>query len=33
MKLLYKPFGIIAGLISGFLGRTAFKGLDRKSVV
>ena len=27
MKLLYKPFGIIAGLISGFLGRTAFKGL------
>ncbi|MEA2211233.1 MAG: hypothetical protein QOF83_1181 [Solirubrobacteraceae bacterium] len=27
MKLLYKPFGIIAGLISSRLGRSVFKSL------
>jgi hypothetical protein len=27
MKLLYKPFAIIAGLIAGRLGKSVFKGL------
>lgn len=27
MKLLYKPFGIIAGLIAGRLGRSVFRSL------
>ena len=27
MKLLYKPFAIIAGLISGRLGRSVFRSL------
>ena len=27
MKLLYKPFGIIAGLIAGRLGRSVFQSL------
>jgi hypothetical protein len=30
MKLLYKPFGIIAGLIAARLGRTVFKSLWAK---
>jgi hypothetical protein len=30
MKLLYKPFGIIAGLIGAKLGHTVFKGLWSK---
>lgn len=30
MKLLYKPFGIIAGIISGWLGKTTFKSLWSK---
>jgi hypothetical protein len=30
MKLLYKPFGIIAGLVSGWLGKTVFKRLWAK---
>ncbi len=27
MKLIYKPFGIIAGLIAGRLGRSVFQSL------
>lgn len=27
MKLFYKPFGIIAGLIAARIGKTIFKGL------
>lgn len=27
MKLIYKPFALIAGLIAGRLGRSAFKSL------
>lgn len=27
MKLLYKPFGLIAGLIAARIGRAVFKGL------
>lgn len=30
MKLLYKPFGIIAGLIAGRLGRSVFRSLWMK---
>jgi len=30
MKLLYKPFALIAGLISGRLGRSAFHSLWSK---
>jgi hypothetical protein len=30
MKLLYKPFGIIAGMISARVGRSIFKSLWRK---
>ncbi len=30
MKILYKPFAIIAGLVAARLGRSAFKGLWAK---
>jgi hypothetical protein len=30
MRLLYKPFGIIAGLIASQLGRKAFKSIWKK---
>jgi hypothetical protein len=30
MKILYKPFAIVAGLISGWLGRKTFKAIWAK---
>jgi hypothetical protein len=32
MKLLFKPFGLIAGLIAGWLGKSIFKAVWAKIV-